>query len=83
MTKTDHFLDITAYVCPMTFVRTKLLLERMAVGETAAIRLNGGEPIQNVPRSLQEHGHKVISLTQDEKGGTEGPYILVVKKAGL
>ncbi|MGZ8995818.1 MAG: sulfurtransferase TusA family protein, partial [Rhodospirillales bacterium] len=35
----DFFIDITADVCPMTFVRTKLLIERMASGQTAEIRL--------------------------------------------
>ena len=30
----DHALDITGEVCPMTFVRTKLVLERMAGGQT-------------------------------------------------
>lgn len=71
MIETDHYLDITAYVCPMTFVRTKLLLEKMAAEETATIRLNGGEPIQNVPRSVRDHGHEVLSLTQDESEGTD------------
>ena len=26
----DHFLDITGETCPMTFVRTRLALDRMA-----------------------------------------------------
>jgi tRNA 2-thiouridine synthesizing protein A len=58
----DYELDITAEVCPMTFVRTKLLLERMASGETANIRLRGGEPLANVPRAVREHGHEVLRL---------------------
>ncbi|MDP6884736.1 MAG: sulfurtransferase TusA family protein, partial [Rhodospirillales bacterium] len=37
----DLFLDITQEVCPLTFVKTKLLLERMAPGQTAAVRLGG------------------------------------------
>jgi len=81
MNKTDHILDITDFVCPMTFVRTKLLLEKMAAGETAAIRLNSGEPLQNVPRSVQEHGHAVLSLELENKTETDGPYILVIQKA--
>jgi tRNA 2-thiouridine synthesizing protein A len=58
----DYHLDITAEVCPMTFVRTKLLLERMAPGETASIRLCGAEPLENVPRAVREHGHEVLRL---------------------
>lgn len=62
MPEADYQLDITAEVCPMTFVRTKLLLERMAPGQTASIRLRGGEPLDNVPRAVREHGHEVLRL---------------------
>ena len=80
MTCADHVLDITDQVCPMTFVRTKLLIERMAVGETAEVRLNAGEPLQNVPRSVREHGHKILSLAPETGAGEDGPYILRLKK---
>lgn len=59
---TEHALDITNDVCPLTFVKTKLLLERMAPGDIARVRLKGAEPLENVPRSVEEHGHEVISL---------------------
>lgn len=62
MSAADYELDITAETCPMTFVRTKLLLERMAPGQTANIRLRGGEPLDNVPRAVREHGHEVLGL---------------------
>ncbi|MDE0057723.1 MAG: sulfurtransferase TusA family protein [Defluviicoccus sp.] len=58
----DHFLDITADVCPMTFVRTRLLIERMAAGDTATIVLRGAEPIENVPASVTELGHLVTAM---------------------
>ena len=58
----DHFLDITADICPMTFVRTRLLIERMAAGDTATIVLRGVEPIENVPASVAELGHRVIAM---------------------
>lgn len=80
MTCADHVLDITDQVCPMTFVRTKLLIERMAVGETAEVRLNAGEPLQNVPRSVREHGHEILSLAPETGASEDGPYILRLKK---
>ena len=58
----EHFLDITADVCPMTFVRTRLLIERMTPGDTATILLRGVEPIENVPASVVELGHEVASI---------------------
>lgn len=73
----DHLLDITRDVCPLTFVKTKLLLERMSSGETADIRLTGAEPLENVPRSVREHGHEVLSLEPE----TDGPvYTLRIRK---
>ncbi len=58
----DYELDITGEVCPMTFVRTKLLLEKMPPGRSAAIRLRDGEPRHNVPRAVLDHGHEVLGL---------------------
>ena len=46
----------------MTFVRTRLLIERMASGDTATIVLRGAEPIENVPASVAELGHRVVEM---------------------
>jgi len=61
----DYFLDITDKMCPMTFVKTKLLLEKMAEGETAEVRLRSGEPLENVPRSLIELGQEIVGKSQE------------------
>jgi TusA-related sulfurtransferase len=52
-------LDITDLRCPMTWVRTKLTLERMAPGETLDVLCREGEALDNVPRSAREAGHDV------------------------
>ncbi|MDH5188038.1 MAG: sulfurtransferase TusA family protein [Rhodospirillaceae bacterium] len=82
--KADYFLDITTLVCPMTFVRTKLLLEKMAVGETCHIRLSGAEPLQNVPRGAVELGHEVLSLDPEAPDpapdSTDGVFNLLIIK---
>ncbi len=74
-------LDITREVCPLTFVRTKLLLERMTPGQIAEVRLTGSEPLQNVPRSVKEHGHTILSL-EPETSAPSGDAIhrLVIRK---
>jgi TusA-related sulfurtransferase len=56
-------LDITGERCPMTYVRTKLKLETLAVGEILEVLLQGDEPLKNVPRSAREEGHAVLELT--------------------
>jgi TusA-related sulfurtransferase len=79
-TDADYFLDITDQVCPLTFVRTKLLLEKMAPGETAEVRLKGSEPLGNVPRNVQDHGHEVVSLEPEADEAEDGIHRLVIRK---
>jgi TusA-related sulfurtransferase len=52
-------LDVTALTCPMTWVKTKLELERMQPGEVLAVACPQGEALENVPRSAAEAGHEV------------------------
>ncbi|KAF0100924.1 MAG: hypothetical protein FD144_3030 [Rhodospirillaceae bacterium] len=61
----DHDIDITGEVCPMTFVRTKLRLERMQPGEILAVRLRGDEPLRNVPRAARDEGHAILGIEAD------------------
>lgn len=75
--KFDEQVDITDKVCPMTFVKAKVSMDELEDGEVLAIRMNDGEPVQNVPRSMKEEGHKILKLT-DNKDGT---YTLYVQKA--
>ena len=72
-------LDITDVTCPLTFVKTKVALEDLDAGQLLEIRLNEGEPIQNVPRSLKDEGHKILEASLNE----DGTYTLVVEKDGL
>ncbi|KAF0224041.1 MAG: redox protein regulator of disulfide bond [Rhodospirillaceae bacterium] len=76
----NYSLDITAELCPMTFVRAKLLVEKMASGEVAEIRLKGMEPLTNVPRSLAELGHEIVSIQAEDGALAHGPHRLVVRK---
>lgn len=82
MSESHEFsLDITTEVCPLTFVKTKLLLERMRPGQTAEIRLKGSEPLQNVPRSVRESGHTVVSLEPESaESAPDGIHRLIIRK---
>ena len=48
----DETVDITDVVCPVTFVKAKVALEELEEGQILSIRMNDGEPVQNVPLSL-------------------------------
>jgi tRNA 2-thiouridine synthesizing protein A len=64
----DREIDITAETCPMTFVRTRLALDRMAPGAVLDVLVKGEEPRRNIPRTAQEQGHQVLAM-QEEPGG--------------
>ena len=74
--KTDDTVDITDVVCPVTFVKAKVALEELDEGQILSIRMNDGEPVQNVPRSIKEEGHQILKLDDNE----DGTYTLYVKK---
>ncbi len=59
---TIHELDITKEHCPMTFVKTKLKLDKLEVGDELAVILRKGEPLDNVPKSVTEQGNEVLSI---------------------
>jgi TusA-related sulfurtransferase len=68
--RVDADVDITGEVCPMTFVRVKLALERLPSGAVLGVRLNDGEPLRNVPRSARAEGHEILSLAPEHEGST-------------
>ena len=49
----------------MTFVRTRLALDRLAAGQVLKVRLRGEEPRANVPRTATEQGHGVLARRED------------------
>jgi len=63
-------LDIRAYACPLTWVKTRIALERLGVGESLEVLLAEGEALENVPRSAAEEGHAVLAR---EPAPAEGP----------
>lgn len=71
-------VDITDVVCPVTFVKAKVALEELEEGDVLAIRMNDGEPVQNVPRSIKEEGHQILKLLDNG----DGTYDLIVRKVG-
>ena len=74
--KIDDTVDITDVVCPVTFVKAKVALEELDEGQILSIRMNDGEPVQNVPLSIKEEGHQILKLDDND----DGTYTLYVKK---
>lgn len=55
-------LDLRGVACPLTFVRTRIALNRLSPGEQLEVLLDEGEPAESVPRSCAEDGELVLEL---------------------
>ena len=71
-------LDIKGEKCPINFVKIKLALEQIQNGQNLQVLLDGGEPMQNVPRQVKEEGHRIIKVDRfaDES------FKLLIRKGG-
>ena len=56
----DVELDLRGVICPYNFVKTKLKLETMKTGQVLSVLLDDGDPIKNVPMSVQNEGHTLL-----------------------
>jgi len=63
--ESNDTLDLRGVVCPINFVKTKLKLEMMNPGEVLEVILDSGDPIQNVPKSIKEEGHKIVEVKKE------------------
>lgn len=60
--KIDKTINIKGQICPYTFVRSKLAMEKMNVGEVLEIILDHKPAVENVPRSMENEGQKVLEI---------------------
>ncbi|MEK6744834.1 MAG: sulfurtransferase TusA family protein [Nitrospirota bacterium] len=74
--KVDRTIDIRGQVCPYTFVRSKLAIEKMNVGEVLEIILDHKAAVENVPKSMENEGQKVLLVEQT----SEKEWRIVVRK---
>ena len=74
--KVDRTLDIKGQVCPITFVRSKLAIEKMAIGEVLEIIVDHQPAAVNVPRSMEHEGQTVLGVEQTG----EAEWRLLVRK---
>jgi tRNA 2-thiouridine synthesizing protein A len=68
-------IDVRGTRCPLTFVNVKVGLDAIEAGQVLEVVLSEGEQIQDVPRSLKEEGHRVLSV-----GREAGAFRLLVRK---
>ena len=65
-TSPDVKKDFRGVMCPMNFVKTKIALTPMQSGQILEILLDDGAPIENVPGSVKNEGHTILSTEKVE-----------------
>lgn len=69
-------IDVTTETCPMTFVRTRLQLDKLASGDILEVLYRGEEPRLNLARSLSEQGHAILA----QEDSPDGSGLLRIRK---
>jgi sulfite reductase (ferredoxin) len=59
----NHVIDLRGIACPLNFVKAKLEIEKISIGEILEVLLDSGEPSRNTPASLAEQGQEVLEVT--------------------
>jgi sulfite reductase (ferredoxin) len=63
---TERAVDFRGVVCPLNYVKTKMVLASMQRGSVLSVLLD--EPgSRNVPASVEKDGHSVLSIHQEEQ----------------
>lgn len=76
--KIDGSLNLKGVTCPLNFVKAKVKLEEMQDGQLLEIIIDYGEPMQNVPRSIKEEGHKIVKVEKLP----DGSFRFLIQKRG-
>jgi TusA-related sulfurtransferase len=74
-------VDVRAFTCPITWVKTRIALEPLRLGEVLEIWLGEGEPLRNLPGSAVEDGHRVVAVEPVDRAGPGSWRILLQKGA--
>ena len=62
----NHIIDLRGVVCPLNFVKAKLKLEKLKVGDVLEVLLDEGEPVRNVPASFADQGQEVLEVKKTD-----------------
>ncbi|AJA49589.1 sulfite reductase [Clostridium pasteurianum DSM 525 = ATCC 6013] len=69
-------IDFRGVKCPINFVKVKVELSKIKSGEKRGFYLDDGAPIDNVPKSVEKEGHKIVNIDTNY----DGYNLLVVEK---
>jgi TusA-related sulfurtransferase len=69
MTAPIPVLDLRTTKCPLNFVKTRLALEKLSAGQQLEVWiLADSQSSLNIPQSIAQEGHRVVSIETEESG---------------
>ena len=75
--KEKILLNITNDKCPITFVKTKIALEKLLPDQYLAVLIKKGEALEGLPSSLKELGYEI---TKKKKKKNEVFYLEISRQ---
>ena len=68
-TEPKQTLDLRDTKCPLNFVKTKLALEKLILGDVIEVWIRvEAESAINIPKSIVQEGHQVLSTETTPEG---------------
>ena len=61
----DRYLNLIGVICPLNFIRCKLVLEKLKPNDFLYVDLDKGEPEHMVISGLRESGH-IVNIISEE-----------------
>jgi len=74
--KSINIINLVGEICPMTFVKTKLAMEKIENNKMLKFIYDSEEAKINVPKSIKEIGHSIIEI----KNIDEKKFYIIIKK---
>jgi TusA-related sulfurtransferase len=62
--KKTRSLDLKGEVCPYTFVKSKLMMEQLNLGEVLEVIVDHGPAAKNIPKSMEMEGQEVLEVKE-------------------
>jgi TusA-related sulfurtransferase len=72
----DKKINIKGLVCPYTFVKAKIAIESMEIGQVLEVLLDYEEASGSIPKSMEDHGQTVLKVEKIN----ETDWILQIRK---
>jgi TusA-related sulfurtransferase len=62
-------LDLRTTKCPLNFVKTRLALEKLSVGDILEIWISAdSQSVINIPQSIVQEGHAIVHTVLEDSG---------------